>query len=446
MHTMKPLSNITRIATILSLLLPCAKPARANALGIHTMVQDNGETISQLDLAAELCGRGGWVKQLMYVQDGTEWSFDGKWTTFVDGARLRSLNVVARLHYLPPSYRANPSNFAGKPKPGADGHYTAYKDLIRGFVSRFRGTLHYIELWNEPNLAGEWDDQPNAEEFVRALCAGYDGVKEADPTCLVAFPGLAPTNGTPDGKNIDNLVFLRSCYQSNYVCPRDGRKFKDHFDLLASHPYGMNHPPQYNSDKYGTRGYQYELNVMKEFGDDAKKVLITECGYALGNHDDTRYPAITEELRADYMLIAFRDVWARDIRVLGAMPYFLRAQERQPWDTPFFWVYDGGIRTAQFLAVKALRGVLEDLPGNVIMRYGNYPRYPYFQDIVDARDSARAMLVANGLTPVPGPLVQHYHVTAGDVFPAGNPDDRLTPGDADAILSLAVGLNPNNQP
>lgn len=45
--------------------------------------------------------------------------------------------------------------------------------------------------------------------------------------------------------------------------------------------------------------------------------------------------------------------------------------------------------------------MLEDLPGNVIMRHGNYPRYPYFQDIVDSRDSARAMLVANGLTPVP---------------------------------------------
>ena len=51
--------------------------------------------------------------------------------------------------------------------------------------------------------------------------------------------------------------------------------------------------------------------------------------------------------------------------------------------------------------MKAFRGVLEDLPGNVIMRHGNYPRYPYFQDIVDSRDSARAMLVANGLTPVP---------------------------------------------
>lgn len=126
--------------------MPCAETVQANALGIHTMVQDNGETISQLDLATELCGRGGWVKQLMYVQDGTEWSFDSKWTTFLDGARLRSLNAVARLHYLPPSYRANPSNFAGKPKLGVDGHYTAYKDLIRGFVSRSRGSLHYIEL------------------------------------------------------------------------------------------------------------------------------------------------------------------------------------------------------------------------------------------------------------------------------------------------------------
>jgi hypothetical protein len=39
--------------------------AHANILGIHTMIQDNSESTQQLDQAAELCGWGGWVKQLM---------------------------------------------------------------------------------------------------------------------------------------------------------------------------------------------------------------------------------------------------------------------------------------------------------------------------------------------------------------------------------------------
>jgi hypothetical protein len=109
---MKPLrhSPLLLLAAIFALA-----PAHANVLGIHTMVQDNNETTQQLDEAAALCGWGGWVKQLMYVQDGTEWTFDPKWTDFVDGARQRHLNVVARLHYLPPSFRADPNNFASKP-------------------------------------------------------------------------------------------------------------------------------------------------------------------------------------------------------------------------------------------------------------------------------------------------------------------------------------------
>ena len=72
----------------LAIALLALASARANVLGIHTMVQDNAETAQQLDEAAELCGWGGWVKQLMYVQDGTEWAFDPKWRAFEKSTSL----------------------------------------------------------------------------------------------------------------------------------------------------------------------------------------------------------------------------------------------------------------------------------------------------------------------------------------------------------------------
>lgn len=413
-----------------------ATPIRANVLGIHTMIQDNNDTILQLDRAADLCGRGGWVKQLMYIQDGTEWRFDHKWVQFVDGARERNLNTVARLHYVPPSYRASASDFASKPTSDPDGSYGRFKDLVRDFVSRFGGRLHYIEIWNEPNLGLEWDGQADPEEFVLAMMAGYDGAKEADPTCQVLFPGLAPTGDNANG-NMDNEVFLRRCFQSTAVCPRDGKPFKDHFDILGNHSYALNHPYSYNNDKYSAYGFVWEWNICAQYGK-RPPVLITECGYLLGNRADTRYPAVTEQSRATDISRSFRDVWARDRRVLGAMPYYLHSPDGyRANESGFWWVRSDGSTTPQYDAVKALRPQLEDAPGNLVDPYGNVPRY-YDDDATSIVDALAILRVAFGLVP------QHSYewraITAADVWPPDTPDGILTVEDAVRVLRIVSGL------
>jgi len=430
--------RVKAAAAALALLALAATttPASANVLGIHTMIQDNNDVIRQLDQAAALCGRGGWVKQLMYVQDGSEWHFDPKWVQFTDGARKRHLNVVARLHYVPPGWRASADAFASKPKSDPDGTYNAYRDLIRGFVQRFNGRLHYAEIWNEPNIGLEWDWQASPEEFVRAMMAGYDGVKEADPTCQVLFPGLAPTGDNANG-NMDNEVFLRRCFESSYLCPRDGRPFKDHFDILGNHSYALNHPVDYRDDKYSAIGYVWEWNICALFGK-RPPVLITECGYLLGNREDTRYPAVTEENRATNIYRSFRDVWARDSRVLGAMPYYLHASEGwRGHESGFWWVQNDGTPTPQYNAVKALRPVLEDAPGNLLDPYGNAVRV-FQEDGTDMADAVAILRVAFGVTPAE--TLEWRAVTRADVWPRDDPDERLTVEDALSVLQLIAGL------
>lgn len=434
--------KIPRHLTMLCLAALCAAAsARANVLGIHTMIQDNAETQQQLDEAAALCGWGGWVKQLLYIQDGTEWRFDAKWLEFVDGARRRQLNVVARLHYLPPSFRADPNDFASKPRNDADGSFTTFKDLVRGFVARFDGKLHYVEIWNEPNLQGEWNNQPDAQEWVKVMMAGYDGVKEADPYARVLFPGLAPTNGTPDGRNIDNLVFLKQCFQSTYRCPRDGRTFAEHFDILGNHSYALNRPASYAADKFSVRGYTWEWAVCQQYRT-STPILITECGYALGNHDDTRYPAVTEEFRADNMVKAFRDIWAADFRVMGAMPYFLHASERVS-DRPFFWVRDDGSHTPQYDAVMALTPVLADAPGNLVNVFGNRPTN-VLRDPLNLADVAAILRSAAGT--VDQSTLEPARIVTADLAPPGDPDGRLTVDDAAAALRINAGLDGTGAP
>ena len=72
------------------------------------------------------------------------------------------------------------------------------------------GRIHYIQIWNEPNLQGEWGGQPiDPAKFTDLLKAAYTAAKAADPTMTVLMPGLAPTDQTGP-TNLSDLLFLQA--------------------------------------------------------------------------------------------------------------------------------------------------------------------------------------------------------------------------------------------
>jgi hypothetical protein len=145
---------------------------------------------------------------------------------------------------------------------------------------------------------------------------------------------------------------------------------------------------------------------------------------------------VTEQFRADNMVIAFRDVWAADKRVLGAMPYFLHAAERTS-DRPFFWIRDDGTHTPQYDAVAALKTNLADQPGNLVNVFGNRPRN-VLRDPLDMADTAAVLRAATAAAD-PSAL-EPYQVTTADVSPPDAPDGLLTMEDAVEILRTNAGL------
>src|SRR5436190_2241547 len=93
----------------------------------------------------------------------------------------------ARRQYLP---RAGGRAGQATPQP----RFADYGDFVDAVVTRYRGRVHYYQLWNEPNLGVEWGMQPvDAVAATELLRVGYARAKTADPGAVVIAPALAPT-------------------------------------------------------------------------------------------------------------------------------------------------------------------------------------------------------------------------------------------------------------
>ncbi len=157
-----------------------------------------------------------------------------------------------------------------------------YGDFVYAVVSRYRGKVHYIQIWNEPNLANEWNWAPiDPQRFVELLCLGYRRAKEADPTVTVLFPSLAPNDGL-DPRHMSDLAFLEAVYQAGG---------KGCFEVMSAQLYGLGQPPTERSPLGFDRGKWRPVTrtdvsrvvllreVMERFGDEGKAVWVGELGW-----------------------------------------------------------------------------------------------------------------------------------------------------------------------
>ena len=146
--------------------------------------------------------RGGASRRAARVAStGTTW-IASSW-------RVRAgLKILARVDHSPAWSRAIPAE-NGPPDDPYD-----YADFVGEMARRYangsaKGTIHAIQVWNEPNLCREWGgtgvepiiDRRAAVDYMSLLRQSYKLIKEKDPTKIVVSAGLSPT-GTSDGTAI----------------------------------------------------------------------------------------------------------------------------------------------------------------------------------------------------------------------------------------------------
>lgn len=296
--------------------------------------------VADRDLALIHDAGFGWVKQNVnwralegIKRDRFDWWFTDH---IVEQAEGYDLDILFRLNGVPlPDWVESPDDPSQLVRPEDFAHFCG------AIAERYRGRVDAYQVWNEPNLAREWEGQPpDPEGYVELLQACYVAIKRADPDAVVISAGLAPTGTGPPGAMPD-VDYLTAMYEAGAA---------PYFDLLGMHAPGYGAPPETppeeaaaNPEYGGQRFFCFRhvedlREVMVAYGDADKQVAILEMGWTTDpNHPEYAWFAVTEEQKADYLVRAFEYArqnwrpWIGPMFVLAIANPFWTPEEEQYW-------------------------------------------------------------------------------------------------------------------
>ena len=161
-----------------------------------------------------------------------------KYDRLVALAEQHNLTIIARLERPPPWA------YAGG-KPPDDGRHQGpparledYGDFAYAVAQRYRGSVRIFQIWNEPNLYGEWQpDNPDPAAYVAMLKVAAQRIREANPEAIIVAAVLAPTIETGP-QNLSELLFLEGMYIHGGA---------PYFDVASTASYGLWYGPD---DRY----------------------------------------------------------------------------------------------------------------------------------------------------------------------------------------------------
>lgn len=177
------------------------------------------------------------------------------------------LEVIARLDRPPEWTKSSSQGFQGPPDD-----LTYYGDFVHAFVNRYKGRVHYVQIWNEPNLWYEWGNRtPSPREYTELLRLAYLRAREADPNVYVLSAPLALTTEQSD-RAIAETVFLEEMYQYGA---------RSYFDILSANAFGFGWPPEdpASADKLNFLRVMAQRDVMVRNGDANKAIWFNEFGW-----------------------------------------------------------------------------------------------------------------------------------------------------------------------
>jgi len=187
----------------------------------------------------------------------------------VEMARKYGINSLGIITYAPKWAAPESCGSDSKCEP-ADPE--AFGRFAGEAARRYKDTISFWEIWNEPNLTHLWGPRSNAIRYAEVLKEAYLEIKKENPQATVLSGGLAST-GNDDNGNISPMNFLKTLYEVGA---------NQYFDAVALHPYTFPVLPSY---KKGWNHWQDILPVrqlMDDNSDGSKRIWITEFGAPTG--------------------------------------------------------------------------------------------------------------------------------------------------------------------
>jgi hypothetical protein len=250
-------------------------------------------------------------------------------------AEERGLKLLVRLDHPPEwAFPADPA--AGPADP------LLFAEFCGAVATRYAGRIAAYEVWNEPNLAREWNNlPPNPGQYVELLKACYLAIKAVDPQAIVVSAGLAPTGTDDPAVAMPDMKFYEALYAAGGA---------PYFDMLGVHAPGYMNPPERSPDETEAdpdlavrwitfRHVEDVRALMVAQGDGDKQIAITEMGWTSDPVNDAySWYAVDEETRADYLVRAFQYAkanWQPWIALMSmiyiADPEWTEADEQYWW-------------------------------------------------------------------------------------------------------------------
>ena len=246
----------------------------------------------------------GWARQEFIWAEIEPEPGSFNWTKYdeiVDLLRRNNIQVIARLD-RPPAWARTRASATGSSGPPDD--FAAYGKFVEEFAKHYRDKIYYFQIWNEPNLAREWNDAPiDPASYARLLKIAYERAKGVDPNIHILSAPLAITlgetfsPGATQYRNMNDLQFLEEMYMAGA---------KEHFDILSANAFGLGSTPDDppNPGKLNFQRVLLERAVMEKFGDAQKAIWILEYGWnaAPDTIPDGRllWGRVTEQQQAEY--------------------------------------------------------------------------------------------------------------------------------------------------
>ncbi len=265
--------------------LPELRHADAPAIGANTFLHreaDPAKVERELKLLAD-AGIGlirqeiQWVEiephaKGVYIDNHGEDSW-AKFDRIVNLAQRFGIEVLARLDRAPPwaTPGFNPQDNPSIQMPPAD--VTDFADFAAAVAARYRGKVKYFQIWNEPNLFGEWGGRPpDPAAYLDMLREVGAAVRGANPDAVIVLAGLAPTIETgPD--NLSDLLFLERLYQLGA---------KGAFDVASSMSYGLftgPRDPRIEAPRTNFPRAVLWREIMEAHGDAGTPIWASEYGW-----------------------------------------------------------------------------------------------------------------------------------------------------------------------
>jgi hypothetical protein len=197
--------------------------------------------------------------------------------------------------------------------------------------------VHAWEIWNEPNLAGNWGPRVDPTSYAALLVKANQVIKAADPGSFVVSGGLSPAADLSDGSQMSPATFLQDMYNAGAG---------GSFDAVGMHPYSFPADPLAPSSWNPFYNLPNIYQIMTSHGDGAKQIWLTEWGVPTGTN--TAAGAVSLQTQAQMISDAFSAVkqwaWA------GPLFYYNWQDGTDPTS-----IYDSfGLVSATFAAKPAL--------------------------------------------------------------------------------------------